>query len=249
MSKNKVKKITDFSKQPPPVKKVKEQPVSEQITPLDVAEVWVTDHWKQVLAGLAGLVLVIVIVVIAGHLKKTADAAALQELSSAKDIASLERAIAAHKTNPAVFTAYMRLAALYIDAKDYSKAYDTLKSAAIDPRADVFFRTRAAIDCAGLLEMQGKTADAVRELENVAGNMSASDVQRAEAAYSAARIAYGAGDKASAERLLSSVNTARAIAGTSDPYAVWAFKALELRNAMKSAAPAPTEKTPAPAAK
>ena len=248
MSKNKVKKITDFSKQPPPVKKVKEQPVSEQITALDVAEVWVTDHWKQVLAGLAGVALIIVIVAVAGHLKSESDAAALRELGSAKDTASLERAIAAHKSNPAVFAAYMRLASLYIAEKNYAKAYDSLKSAAIDPRADVFFRTRAAIDCAGLLEMQGKYADAVRELEAVSGDMAAGEALRAEAAYNAARIAFAAGDKASAERLLASVNTARAMAGTSDPYAVWAFKAIELRNAMKAAG-APAEKAPAPAEK
>ncbi len=247
MSKNKVKKITDFSVQKAPVKKVKETPVSEQVTAFDTAEVWVTEHWKLALGILCGILAVIVIAVIAAHIRSANDMEARQAIAAAQDVAALENVLQTYPDHPGIVNASVRLAGLYQAEKNYPKAYEVLKAVADNPSAELFFRTRALIDCAGILELQGKNADAVKLLENVINDMSAEESQRAEAAYTAARLSADIKDTANAERFLGVIVLSRAEGNRNDPYTFWASKAQELKIAI--AAPAATPAPAEPAAK
>ena len=240
MSNKRVKKITDFNEVKKPVTKKKDTtPISQQTTAMDMFEVWFSANWKMATAVLGGIVLLICIGAIAWHINAANVKAVNMEIASATDIAGLENVIRKYKTNPATVPAMMKLAALYLGENNYAKAYDTLKMAVNSPEADIFLRTRAAIDCAGILELQGNTEDAVKELEVVAGNVSANESQRAEAACNAARILAAKGDKEKAILVLGNINLARATMDTTDPYALWAQKALDLKKRISAPVAAP----------
>lgn len=255
MSNNRVKKITDFNEVKKPVKKKKQEtPVSQQTNGMDLFEVWFSANWKLATAVLSAIVVIIVAVVIGWHINAAQKKAVQREIAAAASITELENVIKKYPANVNTPAASMKLASLYLEKKDYAKAYDALRKAADAPEAELFLRIRAAIDCAGILELQGNTVDAVKELDAIVTNIGANEAQRAEAAYQSARLSLDKGDVKKAETTLASINLARASADSADPYAIWALKAAGLKKqipapAAKKAAPAPGKKAAAPAKK
>ena len=220
-------------------KKKQEVPVSQQTTGMDLFEVWFAANWKLATIVLSAVVLVIVASVIGWHINAAQKKAVQREIGAASTITELENVIKKYPSNVNTPAASVKLASLYLEKKEYAKAYDALRKTADAPEADMFMRTRAAIDCAGILELQGNTEDAVKELEVVAGNVSANESQRAEAAYNAARILAAKGDKEKAILVLGNINLARATMDTTDPYALWAQKALDLKKRISAPVAAP----------
>lgn len=248
MSNNRVKKITDFNEVKRPVKKKKQEvPVSQQTTGMDLFEVWFAANWKLATIVLSAVVLVIVASVIGWHINAAQKKAVQREIGAASTITELENVIKKYPSNVNTPAASVKLASLYLEKKEYAKAYDALRKTADAPEADMFMRTRAAIDCAGILELQGNTADAIKALDVIVTNVGVNESQRAEAAYQSARLSLDKGDLKKAEASIASINLARASADSTDPYAIWALKAASLKKQMTAPkkAAAPKKATPA----
>lgn len=250
MSNNRVKKITDFNEVKRPVKKKKQEvPVSQQTNGMDLFEVWFAANWKLATTVLAAVVLVIVIGVIGWHINAAQKKAVQREIAAAATVAELENVIGKYPENVNTPAAAMKLSSLYLAEKNYAKAYDALAKAAKSPAADMFMRIRAAIDCAGILELQGNTVDAIKELDVIVANIGVNEAQRAEAAYHSARLSLDKGDVKKAEVALAAINLARASADSTDPYAIWALKAANLKKQIPAAPAKKAAKAVAPAKK
>ena len=251
-TKKKVKKITDFSLRQAPVKKTKETPVSERTDAIDLAQEWIVNNWKLAVAVVIFIAAVIAAVAIVQHVQMASDRDARAEIASANTIPALSDVLAKHADNPASVGASLRLASLYLEEKDFENARKALARVVDFEKADPYIRTRAAIDCAGILTLEGAGEAACTEFLAVANDSTANEVLRAEAAFSAARIAFELKDWARAESALALINTVRADSESNDPYSVWAVNALALKDKIEAAknAPAalPAEKAKAPAA-
>ena len=234
-TKKNVKKITDFSIRQAPVKKKKEVPVSEQADAIDVAQEWFIRNWKLAVAAAVLIAIVIAAVVIVRHVVSLADQKARAEIASASTITSLTEVLEKYAGNPASIGAAQRLASLYLAEKDYENARKALKFVIDFEKADPYIRTRAAIDSAGILEIEGSREAACGELRSIAADPGADEVLRAEAAFSAARIAFEAGEWSRAEEALALINTARAETESADPYSAWAADALALKAKIEAA--------------
>ena len=243
-----VKKITDFSIRQTPVKKKKEIPVSEQTDAIDLAQEWLANNWKLAIAAVILIAAVIAVIASVQHVQMVSDRNARAEIAAAGTIASLSEVLTKYADNPAAVGAARRLASLYLEEKDYENARKALKFVVDFEKADPYIRTRSAIDCAGILALGGSGEAAYADLQTIASDPAADEVLRAEAAFSAARIAFEAKDWTRAESALASINTARADAESSDPYSAWAMDALALKErieAAKNAPAAPVAKAPA----
>ncbi len=252
-TKKNVKKITDFSVRQAPVKKKKEVPVSEQTDAIDLAQEWIANNWKLAVAAVIFIAAVIAVIAIVQHVQTVSDRNARAEIASAVTIASLSDVLTKYPDNPASVGAARRLASLYLEEKDYENARKALKFVVDFEKADPYIRTRSAIDSAGILALGGSSEAAYADLQAIASDPAADEVLRAEASFSAARIAFEAKDWARAEAALAPINTARADAESSDPYSAWAMDALALKERIEAAKKAPAAapvKVPAvPAAK
>lgn len=240
-TKKNVKKITDFSIRQTPVKKKKETPVSEQADAMDVAQEWFVRNWKLAVAAVAVIAAVVAVIAIVGHVRAASDRKARAEIASASTIASLTEVLAKHSGNPASVGAAQRLASLYLAEKDYENARKALKFVIDFEKADPYIRTRAAIDSAGILEIEGSREAACGEFRSIAADPAADEVLRAEAAFAAARIAFEMKDWSKAEDALSLINTARADAESMDPYSAWATDAQNLKEKIEAAKKAPAD--------
>lgn len=249
-TKKNVKKITDFSlrQQPAPVKKKKEAPVSEQADAIDVTQEWFIRNWKLAIAAIVLIAAIVAVVVIVNHVRDAADQKARAEIASASTIEALNEVLSKHAENPASVGAALRLASLYLAEKDFESARKALKFVIDFEKADPYIRTRAAIDSAGILEVEGSREAACGEFRSIAADPGADEILRAEAAYAAARIAFELKDWDKAEEALNLINIARADSGSSDPYSAWAVDALTLKGKLEAARKAPADAAPAPAA-
>ena len=243
-----VKKITDFSIRQTPVKKKKEVPVSEQTDAIDLAQEWLANNWKLAVAAVILIAAVIAVIAIVQHVQMVSDRNARAEIASAGTIASLSDVLTKYADNPASVGAARRLASLYLEEKDYENARKALKFVVDFEKADPYIRTRSAIDCAGILALGGSGEAAYADLLSIASDPAADEVLRAEAAFSAARIAFEAKDWTRAESALASINTARADAESPDPYSAWAMDALALKERIEASKNAPAAAPKAPAA-
>ena len=238
-TKKNVKKITDFSVRQAPVKKKKEVPVSEQTDAIDLAQEWIANNWKLAVAAVIFIAAVIAVIAIVQHVQTVSDRNARAEIASAVTIASLSDVLTKYPDNPASVGAARRLASLYLEEKDYENARKALKFVVDFEKADPYIRTRSAIDSAGILALGGSSEAAYADLQAIASDPAADEVLRAEASFSAARIAFEAKDWARAEAALAPINTARADAESSDPYSAWAMDALALKERIEAAKKAP----------
>ena len=149
-------------------------------------------------------VLVVVAVAVIVSVRAIMDSrrmAAAEAYDKATDIAQLENAIAKYGNAPGAVT--MRLAALYIEKKDFANARKQLTLAAADKdAADV--RYRASLNLGYLDEMEGKAADGAKRFENIAKQLRepGSAAYAAEAYTAAGRLYLAAGKKAEAKAIL-----------------------------------------------
>ena len=240
-TKKNVKKITDFSLRQAPVKKKKETPVSEQADAIDVAQEWFVRNWKLAIAAVILIAAVVAVVVIIGHVRDVSDQKARAEIASAATISSLSEILVKYADHPASVGAAQRLASLYLAEKDFKNAQRALHFIIDFEKADPYLRTRAAIDSAGILEIEGSREAACGELRSIAADPAADEVLRAEAAYTAARIAFESGEWDRAEEIIGLINTARADSESADPYSAWATDALALKAKIEAAKNAPKD--------
>ena len=237
------KKAVEFHKQTQPAPRaVRKIETDEILTGLDKFEYLLGMYWKPIAAGVAAVILIIVALVIIQAARKAGDAATRSAFADAATIEELSKVIQENPGHPAGVNARFKLASLYADKKEFQKAHDTLREIADQSKNAPFLRVQAALHAAYMLEAAGKDNDAINEFNAVIEDSFASEDQRQEAFYSAARLCVKLGKTAQAERLLAAVNYSR-----KDSLWVMKASALKLDMARPAAKPAPATKPEAKA--
>lgn len=167
-------------------KKINDQ-MKEVMDDFDRFEYFFASNWKRIVfAAIAVVVAVAAVVTVKYVINKNKQAAA-QAFGKASDIAQYEAAFAKYSYAPA--TAYLQLAKLYQDKKDYAKARKQLVSAAgLTETPEVQWRAR--LNLAYLDELEGKFADGAKSFADTAKTLRApgSAGYAAEAYYAAGRL-------------------------------------------------------------
>ncbi len=201
------KKQVEFFKQTAPAKKVvKKVETGEILDGVDKIEYLIAQYWKPVTAGIAAIAVIVILLIIVQAVRAEADRELRGRFADADDIAKLEAVIAESPAHPSAYDARLRLARLHADAKAYGKAYSVLSDAAVMPELDPFLSLQAKILAAYQLENDNKAAEAVQEFSAVATAANATEVQRCEAVFAAARLSLKQNKAADAERFLNSLN-------------------------------------------
>ena len=175
--------------------------MNEVMDDFDRFEYFFATNWKKIVIAAVLVVVAVAVIVTLQSCAKSRKLAAAEAYDKASDIAQLEAAIAKHGQAPGAVT--MRLAALYVDKKDFANARKQLTLASADKdAADV--RYRAALNLGYLDEMEGKAADGAKRFESIAKQLRepGSAAYAAEAYASAGRLYLASGKKAEAKAIL-----------------------------------------------
>ena len=175
--------------------------MNEVMDDFDRFEYFFATNWKKIVIAAVLVVVAVAVIVSVQALLESRRMAAAKAYDKALDITQLEAAIAKYGNAPGAVT--MRLAALYIEKKDFANARKQLELAAADKdAADV--RCRASLNLAYLDEMEGKAADGAKRLESIAKQLRepGTAAYAAEAYTSAGRLYLLCGKKAEAKAIL-----------------------------------------------
>ena len=175
--------------------------MNEVMDDFDRFEYFFATNWKKIVIAAVLVVVAVAVIVSVRAIMDSRRMAAAEAYDKATDIAQLEAAIAKYGNAPGAVT--MRLAALYIEKKDFANARKQLTLAAADKdAADV--RYRASLNLGYLDEMEGKAADGAKRFENIAKQLRepGSAAYAAEAYTAAGRLYLAAGKKAEAKAIL-----------------------------------------------
>ncbi len=204
----------------------KETLIEELSGDFDTFESWLIENWKLVAAIGAVIILGVAAFSISAYVIRSRDAAAVRTFSDAKTAEALLAAIAAYPNHAGAVNARTRLAGIYIADKNYDKALAEFRSIASSD-ADPFLRSRASVDCAYVLEVQGKNEEAIHEFEALSANPQIPEELRAESAYAAGRLYLAKNDLQKARALLSRVIPGKNV---SPVYQTWAEKSAAILN-------------------
>ena len=172
----------------------------------DKIETFIISKWKQLFIG-AGVIVVLVAIGYGIMLKKENNERAAQRVIA--DAATKEQLVDAIKrcsSYKEVDYARIRLAKIYADEKDYAKAAELYKTVAQHTQSQDL-KCRSLLDCAYMQESSGDFAEAAKSFMVIAGNTMYGAGVRAEAYYSALRLALKANKKDDAAGIFAKLNT------------------------------------------
>ena len=148
-------------------KKINEQ-MKEVMDDFDRFEYFFASHWKHIVIAAVAVVVAVAAVVTTKYVINSNKLKAAQAFDQATDIAQYEAAFAQYSSAPA--TAYLQLAKLYLDKKDYANARKQLVTAAgLNEAPEVQWRAR--LNLAYLDELEGKYAQAAESFANSAKSL------------------------------------------------------------------------------
>ncbi len=172
----------------------------------DKIETFVISKWKQLFIG-AGVIIVLVAIAYGIMLKKeNNERAAMRVIADASTKEQLIDAIKRCSSYKEVDYARIRLAKIYADEKDYAKAAELYKAVAQNTQSQDL-KCRSLLDGAYMQENAGAFAEAARAFMVIADNTMYGAGVRAEAYYSALRLALKANKKDDASKIFAKLNT------------------------------------------
>jgi len=175
-------------------------------------EMFFAANWKKIMAAAIAVVVAITLVfAIRMHVAK-AGRQASAKLAAAANAAELEKALAENPRAAGADAARFRLAGMYQADKKYDRAYQVLDKLAANA-AEPQLRNKARLTAAYMLELAGKTADAVKRFSAIAALPATPAASRAEASYAAGRLYLQLGNKTEAKQVLGKLRMMEAPAG------------------------------------
>ena len=191
----------------------------------DAFEEMLLKNWKIFIGAFALILVVVLIVLITTSIQEKRDIAAKTALNNAQDEQTLVQAIEKYDSHPAAVSAQFRLADIYTGKQDYQKASENLAQIADNSDLDLFFRAKATVSRAYLLDKSGNKDEALKVFNTISSNANVDAVLRAEAAYAQAGIYFGQKDYAKVRSALANINVAKMDSQMDLAYARWAEKA------------------------
>ena len=171
----------------------------------DKIENFIVTRWKQMFIC-AGVIIVLVAVAYGVMLKKENNERAAQSaVANAVTKEQLVEVIGRYKSYKEVDFARIRLARIYSAENDFAKAKELFKTVAMNTE-DQELKCRMLLDEAYMIEKENKFADAVKAFNIIANNSMYSNGVRAEAYYSAMRLAIKLNQKDEAAKIFAQLN-------------------------------------------
>ena len=162
--------------------------------------------WQGWLIGAIAIVVVVAVIATIVSIRNKKLAKAENVLANALTEEALIKAINEYGNYEAADFARLKLARIYIDKKEFAKAAAEYKKVSSNT-ASQDLKERMQLDLAYLLEKEGKIADALVAFKSAGDAVNNSASVRAEAYYSAGRLALLEKDSTNAQIYLEQVKT------------------------------------------
>ena len=180
-------------------------------------------HWKKIVTAAVLVVVAVAVIVSAKVYANYRQNSAAAAFSQAVTAEALEKALSEHSHASAAVAARLRLAGLYINAKNYDGARRELQTVSAD-KSMPELAWRASLNLGYLAELEGKIDEAA-EIFAVFSRIEVpgSEGYRAESCANAGRLFLKAGKKAEAKEILESgMLLASGTGAAAQAAAVWA---------------------------
>lgn len=185
-----------------PKKESKDEKIADMLLDdFDKFEHFAMNYWKQIVAVCVLIVVLVVIVTIGYTIHTATERRANSAIVNAKTEAELQTVIGKYPKQKAVWSAYIRLAEMYVGKKDYVNAYQQYQNL-LKKSIPEEMRREVEMNCCYLLELQGKKKMAMEEFVRIGGNSFYPEAMQCEANYSAGRLAAALNDKVQAKSSL-----------------------------------------------
>jgi len=198
--------------------------MSQVMDDFDRFEFFFAEHWKKIVAAAVLIVLGVAAVVsfrVYSHHRQLTAAVAFNQ---AADVGALEKALARYGSAEASAAARLRLAGLYVDAKNYEGARRELQAVSGDSKVPEL-AWRATLNLGYLAELEGKFEEAAGIFAAFAAQTAAgSEGYRGEAFVNAGRLYLAAGKQQEAREILEaarSMNAGNSAAPGAQAAAMW----------------------------
>lgn len=155
---------------------------------IDKFEHFAANNWKGIIIGFFIVFAAVVIASIGYQVNNSMKSKALNAISAAETKDALEKVVKNYSSYPAVNSARIKLALIYINEKNYDKAaelYTIMQNSAGIPDE---MRWRAALNVSYVMELKGQKEQAASGFAATASQQLMPDVFKAEANYSAGRL-------------------------------------------------------------
>ena len=214
----------------------------------DRFELWFIDNGRKIFAACIAILVLVAVFYTVKYVTEKNRAEVSAKFANADTPEKLQSVLKDNAAAPEALSASFSLAADYAKKKEYDKAI-ALYTKLSQESKDEFLARRAALNVAYLTEIKGQKDSASLLFSRIADDLKAPEGIRAEAAYGAGRLFYGAGDMERARRYLALFNASGAVNREAGQ---WASLSRALLNRVpapkKTALPAPVKKLPAPPA-
>lgn len=227
--------------------------VEELNEDFDTFESWVVENWRIIAVVCVAAVVAVAAIGIGIAVSKSMDRKTAQAFATADGYDKLVEVLKAHPNATFAPDARMKLAMLQLEKKDYAGALANFKAVGDSKSAVEALRGRASLNIAYILELQGKTDEAITAFSNIGQSLTIAEELRFEANYGAGRLLVDKKDFLKAKSCLAKATSVRP---RSMGEYFWSSQAKSLLDralasipaAAAPAAPAPV-KAAAPAAK
>ncbi|OGV31761.1 MAG: hypothetical protein A2020_05575 [Lentisphaerae bacterium GWF2_45_14] len=155
---------------------------------IDKFEHFAANNWKGIIIGFFVMFAAVVVVAVGYQVNNSMKAKALNAISAADTKESLEKIVKDYASYPAVNSARIKLALIYINAKNYDKAADLYKIMQSASGIPDEMRWRAALNVSYVMELKGEKEKAAASFVETGAQSLLSEAFKSEANYSAGRI-------------------------------------------------------------
>jgi len=155
---------------------------------IDKFEHFAANNWKGIIYACFAIFAAIVVGAIAFQVRNSMRSKALNVISAAETKDALEKVVKDYSSYPAVNSARIKLALIYVNEKNYDKAAELYKIMQTSSALPDEMRWRAALNISYITELKGEKEKAAAAFAETGSSSLMSESFRAEANYSAGRI-------------------------------------------------------------
>jgi len=155
---------------------------------LDRFEHFTITYWKEIVIFCVAVVVFVAVFAITVNVRTSMKEKAFSVIAEAKTEEAINKVISEYPGNPAINSARLKLASIYMGDKKYDKALEQYQFIAGESDIPDEMRWRAKLNSFYILELMGKTEQAAAGFAEFGSNTLLPEAFRNEANYSAARL-------------------------------------------------------------
>jgi len=168
---------------------------------LDLVDNFVLKHWKKYVMAVVIILVAIAVFLVFSKRNSSNGIGVSNEILAASTVQQLKDVIKKYPNYPLIQYAQLKLASMFVEAKDYSGAIN-IYNELICSNSNNYATYSARLGIAYLMETESKANEAVKLFSQISDDSSIPIIIRGEAEYSAGRIYFELGNKEMASKYL-----------------------------------------------